>query len=686
MAFENPSEGEIPSEGQGQILPPVKKKVRFDLAGFDQLIPGYHKRAKTDLHRRSTDKSRASVSVEETAASQTASAREEGGDAAEDEETISPGYDEFLLANTMGCTYRFPSSDITHEIHEQFVTLEKAFSGIPFVPTTEKGKALWKGSGLADYSDFKYMAATDLPTLFEEFRAQSLFYMATRVTLEEVHTLARKVNEGLSNAHLWADHLGLQARAWQNEALEHRERGTGADEELTTELRDLKLERDMLNADIIAQQEERKILESSIATMVVQTQLDARKIEELEQGLLAPQPKKKKMEVIDLTDGDDGGLSSSSSSSDESDDENDKSGPAGKGKKGDREGTPGTTITEISAGGTRHKVKRSTKVPDPPEWFGNKDPAKGKVDQIPYKVWRRKINNKREVNADHYKTESARMAMLEGFVSGVASVALDPYLDPEHPEAITTELALLQWLDNEYDDPYLRADAKHRFRSKDFVMKTGQPFSEWRNEFVATAGQIRLPKDEWKEEMHEKLAKNHFRLRDKLAAVFMNQKKSFDSYCKLALQLDADQRRTNQLRNDDNKKASTNNPSNPRGGTTPGNNNSDKKANAPRSTSYSAPTGGNQAGRSYSEAKAQGLSKEEVTRLSAEGRCFNCKEIGHPSRECPARGPRPAQSSFEDRRKAQVTAITSVWGEPSSNSEKLDKAVRNDKPSEEKGN
>lgn len=84
---------------------------------------------------------------------------------------------------------------------------------------------------------------------------------------------------------------------------------------------------------------------------------------------------------------------------------------------------------------------------DPPVFYNDK--AK---DTVTFASWLRLTKNKLRVNADHFPTDDARMAYIEGRLGGEASEDLEPYLNKTYCKPIKTSDTLLTYLYNEYYD------------------------------------------------------------------------------------------------------------------------------------------------------------------------------------------------------------------------------------------
>lgn len=677
-----------------------KKTVRFNLNGLDQVLPAASKRAQTEFHRVSSEPARIIPSIEQIASSHTASVadgdndgnenEEEEGDNANDTEdatTYIPSFEDYNKEVAPNLTrYRVKKTEIDEELLIQLEKLEEEFDGVmPCVPQTEKGRSVWKLGTRISYEQFKQLAVADQRLLFDELRLAMLMNLSSRIVINDIHNIAKKTNRSLSELELWAEHMG-------QEMIDNFNAYTDIKTQLSDGLREWSDCIHGLNVRIgelqIAADDattEAKDHAEAMVALNIQRMKDRAKIIDLKKQLAEAQaasgnnsratPTIQRPAGVSPVDtpgtapgpvgtGDDPNNPDDSSSDDDAL-------PIGGPPRSDRQGTPGTTYTEYSEGGTRRQVKRSAKVPDPPAWHN--DPT---VDRQTYRVWRRKLTNKLTNNADHYGTDAARQGAIEGFLDGPAANALAPYLDEDHPDRIATSDGLLTWLDNEFFNPHEKADAKVEWRTG-MMMKTSDAFNTYRNKFVATAGTIHLPKGEWKEEMHDRLSEVP-RLRNQLTTTYLDPNKTFEDYCLLAQQLDADQRRQQLLRKKDDKPKDT-----PAGGsrntrndnkpaTTPTTGNANRSGGGSRPTTRLSSSAGNAMTANAMEiAASNGVSQKDLASRVENNLCYHCGGDGHISKYCPQRA-----AQREEHRRAQVAAVEAAYtAKVNSNTSKLDMGV-----------
>lgn len=308
-----------------------------------------------------------------------------------------------------------------------------------------------------------------------------------------------------------------------------------------------------------------------------------------------------------------------------------------------RDGTPNTNA---SFGGGD---KRSAKYTDPPVWTNNPT-----LDDIPFKVWLRRLTNKLDANADHWPTERLKLGYVEGKLGGDIATAVAPYLEEGHPDRIETTAQLLTWLNNECDNPNKKIIAKEKYRK--LMMKNSDSFQEFRNRYVGLAGETHLKKTDWKAELHDKMA-DVPRLRNQLVKEYLNPQTSFEDYCLVAQQVALDQERTDTLR------------SKPKDADRPKAVPTAPKAN--RSRAQGDTRGTSSTGNPWTDrAQRNNLTKDELIKRSTEGLCYNCGQKGHLSRDCPTASATPGGNTTA--RTARIEAIEKAFADAASNKAKLD--------------
>jgi hypothetical protein len=298
-----------------------------------------------------------------------------------------------------------------------------------------------------------------------------------------------------------------------------------------------------------------------------------------------------------------------------------------------REPTPFTNRTDngttVSAGG------RSAKQADAPRFWNLKS-----KDEMSFTAWYRAVVNKLDANADHYPTDKLRRIYIEGRLAGPASENLQPYLQDDHPDPITTSEQLLEHLKNEYKDPNDKEQAIIDYNK--LQLKEGDNVGVFKNKFVRLAGEIRKPKSEWKSEFRRKLT---LYLRTQLVGAFVDDKVDFEHYARMAAEIDLDFRQAQKESNAVASRGGSGRGGQGRGGFRGG------RGGYSGRTSSSTPA-------ASATTQIDRPSPEEAKKLALEGRCFLCKEKGHLARQC-TKNPR-AISAVENDTARPVPDINAV--------------------------
>ena len=185
-----------------------------------------------------------------------------------------------------------------------------------------------------------------------------------------------------------------------------------------------------------------------------------------------------------------------------------------------REGTVNTMATGATGMSTRNE--RTAKFPDPPQLTDGKDPT--------FEEWEEGIKDKLHQNADWYVDDSARLAYIRTRVKGDAANHLRAQLHvkKEHGSEGTADGALA-FLRGVYLDPHRRLNAKGKLRN--LQMRFTQDFNEFRSEFIRLSNEARIPKAQWKEDLHDKLYDS---LRTQMAVYMNDEDIDFQDYCSRA--------------------------------------------------------------------------------------------------------------------------------------------------------
>ena len=132
--------------------------------------------------------------------------------------------------------------------------------------------------------------------------------------------------------------------------------------------------------------------------------------------------------------------------------------------------------------------KLSERTPDIDDLSDGKDPT--------FRQWQASIEDRLEINADHYPTERARMALVWGHTSGIARGYLEPkYLRSsygnrfESAEEMITELESYFVSGNEH--------AEYRAAFHQLIMEKGESFPAFKARFLSAAIKASISKSEW---------------------------------------------------------------------------------------------------------------------------------------------------------------------------------------------
>lgn len=294
-----------------------------------------------------------------------------------------------------------------------------------------------------------------------------------------------------------------------------------------------------------------------------------------------------------------------------------------------REETNETANSYTSTGG------RSAKMVDPPVFCNDKA-----RDTVSFASWLRQIKNKLRVNADHFLSDDAKMAYIEGRLGGKASEDLEPYLNKTHCEPIETSAALLLHLYNEYHDHQAADRAIEAFNTLE--LKAGGDYGTFKNTFVRLAGERGLKRSEWKGEFKRRLPAS---LQVALASSYHNSGVDFETYARMGADISFSYQQANANRDKEKAKADRTSAS---GSTSTSTNNRRGGRSGRSSTTATSSSSGAGTSSNSSGAPRKELTKDEIVSYIREGRCLSCHELGHTRRDCP-NGGRKDKEALEAR-------------------------------------
>jgi hypothetical protein len=142
------------------------------------------------------------------------------------------------------------------------------------------------------------------------------------------------------------------------------------------------------------------------------------------------------------------------------------------------------------------RPSKSMKIPDPEPLSDGMTPT--------FENWKVQIEGKFSVNADHFATEQAKMIYLFGRTTSDAQAHLQPrFSNADAGDQFTSAQDMIDHLATIYVDPYKVQNARHDFRR--LIMKTSQTFTEFYTRFLHLAGVARIPSEDWRPELYDKL-------------------------------------------------------------------------------------------------------------------------------------------------------------------------------------
>lgn len=139
--------------------------------------------------------------------------------------------------------------------------------------------------------------------------------------------------------------------------------------------------------------------------------------------------------------------------------------------------------------------RKSTKLPDPPILTDGREPR--------FEDWLSRVKNKLKANADHYPSQSIKIAYVEGRTGGKAARHLAPRMKEGSAEEYATVEDVYKHLEMIFLDPNKRVNARREFRA--LRMEAGDEYHDFLAEFLYLAGEGGIGKTELKEELYEKL-------------------------------------------------------------------------------------------------------------------------------------------------------------------------------------
>jgi hypothetical protein len=138
---------------------------------------------------------------------------------------------------------------------------------------------------------------------------------------------------------------------------------------------------------------------------------------------------------------------------------------------------------------------KSTKLPDPPIFTDGKDPT--------FERWRVQTQDKLRVNADHFQSTEAKKAYVFSRTGGDAQNHLLPRYEDGSIDLFPTSQSMIDFLATIYEDPYKVQNARLEYKS--LSMKSTETFSDFHTRFLQLAGQAKIPVDDLRPDLFDKL-------------------------------------------------------------------------------------------------------------------------------------------------------------------------------------
>ncbi|KAL8415047.1 hypothetical protein RB594_006035 [Gaeumannomyces avenae] len=264
------------------------------------------------------------------------------------------------------------------------------------------------------------------------------------------------------------------------------------------------------------------------------------------------------------------------------------------------------------SGRSNHSAPNSgrARLKDPPPFYADKE-----KDQNDFEIWLEAIKDKLSMDGGLYPEDGDKFTYVKSRRAGEAARILRPYVSGEHPDQVKTYQELLDHLWEEHHD----GDAQERAQIDldKLQMKSGEEFLVFKNKFVRLAGECRLPRADWKRNLYRRLVPA---LQEKVARDYKDKTLSFEGFSRSCQELSFLWEQTRKLRENANK----------------GRESQKKEVDKKSSDTNKPKTNSNpNSGRSGAAAAARQHGQDDLKKLIEENRCFNCREQGHFTRDCP---------------------------------------------------
>jgi hypothetical protein len=261
-------------------------------------------------------------------------------------------------------------------------------------------------------------------------------------------------------------------------------------------------------------------------------------------------------------------------------------------------------------------AQKSTKLPDPPIFTGDSDPA---IDD-----WLSKMRSKLRANSDHYPTSDLEMGYVENRVGGTATKHLAPRLRSGSANPFKSAEEMLEVLERIFADPNRRMTALQEFRR---LYQGNKDFNSFWAEFQRLAAEIDYSPETLIDELRNKVSAE-------LERAIITETDPGNVYalarkCQLYDQ-NIQKVKAREARFQDKSRSTRTTPA--RQSISPAPASAPAPAKPPTTSNALTVYTGPRNSQPWTP-----LTEEERQRLRAENGCFYCRNLGHRAAECPAK-------------------------------------------------
>jgi hypothetical protein len=251
------------------------------------------------------------------------------------------------------------------------------------------------------------------------------------------------------------------------------------------------------------------------------------------------------------------------------------------------------------------EARKTAKIPDPPILTDGKDPK--------FEDWLLRMEDKLAANADHYATPAMRLAYVKSRCGGRAAEHIVARSRSDAANLYRDSIDIFEHLKTIFQDVNRVLNAKGKFRR--LFMKNNDKFQDFLSDFSYLAQESGLADSEWKEELYYKLTAEMQRL------VIRESNDANVGFPDFTITCSQTSNRLEQINFNEQRSKGRAAPKVPVAApnTTPGH----QTAKAPSTAS------------SGSQVPGTRMNPEDRSQLMKEGKCFECKQPGHVSRNCP---------------------------------------------------